>query len=234
MKKLIFALILIPTFASANFTQPLSYGVSGNDVYQLQELLINEGCFTLNPTGYFGLITLKGVKCFQEKYGIESTGYFGILSRTAANQILDNEISISKGAQIKEEALVSVPSPSPTPTPQVIQTTMKTLSVNIVTGQGFIHPIEKDNVVKLPNAVSIIIGNIPKDDDYTVTSNSKEGFDRINGYSNGETPQTNNQTIQAGTNGFQFTYQPKEVQTVTFTITNKDKTISRSFEIQVK
>lgn len=70
------------------FDQSMSLGMSGTRILQLQEFLTTQDCFHVNPTGYFGLITLQAVKCFQSNNELPVTGYFGIMSRTAADTIL--------------------------------------------------------------------------------------------------------------------------------------------------
>lgn len=91
MKKALFlAVLALPYLASASIDQNLKYGMSNPQVSELQDLLGSEGCLSVSPTGFFGLLTLKGVQCFQAKYGIEATGYFGALSRAQANKIISD------------------------------------------------------------------------------------------------------------------------------------------------
>jgi hypothetical protein len=78
-----------------NFTRTLKFGMKGNDVRALQEILKFEDCITLPvATDYFGGITLAGVKKLQQKYRSEilkpaglklPTGIFGPLSRAFIN-----------------------------------------------------------------------------------------------------------------------------------------------------
>ncbi len=80
-----------------NFTQNLTVGAKGNEVTMLQQLLVSEGMLPADcTTGYFGGITLAGIKAFQDKYaqdilipnGINvPTGYWGPSSRAKANQL---------------------------------------------------------------------------------------------------------------------------------------------------
>lgn len=102
-KALILAVLALPFLASASIDQNLSYGMSGNSVSELQDLLSSEGCLSVPSTGFFGLLTLKGVECFQSKYNIESTGYFGALSRAQANKIISDATAGSDQAQVAEE-----------------------------------------------------------------------------------------------------------------------------------
>lgn len=55
------------------------------EVTLLQKVLVQEGLFTLTPTGYFGPRTLEGVMNFQRRYGIPSIGIVGPLTRAKIN-----------------------------------------------------------------------------------------------------------------------------------------------------
>ena len=77
------------TTALAGFGQDLFFGMRGNaDVSRLQQFLGNQGFLDQAPTGNFLTLTRAAVKKFQQKYSINSTGYFGPLSRVAANKIV--------------------------------------------------------------------------------------------------------------------------------------------------
>ncbi len=129
----VFAFILSAPLARASFDQSLSYGMAGQNVLELQDFLYDQGCFPVQPTGYFGAITLASVKCFQAKYGIIQTGYFGILSRTEANGLLSEMLAPSNEAATQEmptstPAIIpvqSIPTPPvtnlPTQSPQISQ-----------------------------------------------------------------------------------------------------------------
>lgn len=67
----------------ATITRNLTIGSTGNDVKQLQALLVNEVNYPANLiTGYFGYITRDAVKKLQEKYGVKPiSGYFGEITR---------------------------------------------------------------------------------------------------------------------------------------------------------
>ena len=60
---------------------------------ELQEFLTIQGYYNYQITGNFYAITLKAVKAFQLANDLPSTGYFGILSRGVANDILNSEQS---------------------------------------------------------------------------------------------------------------------------------------------
>lgn len=68
------------------FNSNLAIGSSGNDVTELQNRLTTEGVYTGPITGYFGPLTMAGVKAFQLKYGIEQVGIVGPATRARLNQ----------------------------------------------------------------------------------------------------------------------------------------------------
>ena len=77
-------LALMPgTINLATISRNLSFGSTGDDVKQLQTLLVNEVGYSANLiTGYFGNITREAVKKLQEKYNITPAfGYFGAITR---------------------------------------------------------------------------------------------------------------------------------------------------------
>ncbi len=75
---------------SYDFARDLYFGLQGNDVKQLQALLVNEVGYSANfITGYFGQLTRSAVKRLQEKYGIvPALGYFGEITRKALRALV--------------------------------------------------------------------------------------------------------------------------------------------------
>ncbi len=69
------------------FNIDLKFGMSGDEVKNLQKALKIEGCFNYNITGYFGIITYMAVKTFQKQHGIINTGYVGSITRGKLNLI---------------------------------------------------------------------------------------------------------------------------------------------------
>ena len=59
----------------------------GGDVTALQDFLQSSGYLKVGPSGYFGLLTTKGVKNFQSANGISPTGYVGPLTRAKINTV---------------------------------------------------------------------------------------------------------------------------------------------------
>lgn len=89
------SLFIFPAVSFASFNYNLQYGMSGPTVSQLQNVLYSDGCLTTQPTGYFGLLTLKAVECYQTNNGISSTGYVGALTRRLLNSISTSSTVIS-------------------------------------------------------------------------------------------------------------------------------------------
>jgi hypothetical protein len=54
---------------------------TGGDVSLLQDFLQAKGYLNSEPTGYFGILTLKAVKDFQKDSGLSPTGFVGPLTR---------------------------------------------------------------------------------------------------------------------------------------------------------
>ncbi len=90
-----------------NFTKNITYRSSSSDVKDLQIFLKDKGFLNSNPTGFFGTVTLKALKDFQEKNGLGRSGNFGPLTRelikkqTCLNTI--NEVNVSKNKTTKNE-----------------------------------------------------------------------------------------------------------------------------------
>jgi hypothetical protein len=93
---------ILSKFSCTSLDRNLKYGMAGNDVKCLQEVLKKEGP-EIYPeglvTGYFGPLTLQAVKRFQQKYWQEilapwgltkdqPTGFVGQTTRAKINQIL--------------------------------------------------------------------------------------------------------------------------------------------------
>ena len=74
------------------FQRNLSFGSTGNDVKQLQALLVNEVSYPVDLlTGYFGAITQNAVKKLQEKYGVKPvSGYFGEITRRTLKALISD------------------------------------------------------------------------------------------------------------------------------------------------
>jgi len=107
MKKLFIvslSLLFIPLTTGASFDNGLYYGLQNNSgVKELQEFLTDQGVYSGPITGNFYSLTLAGVKAFQQRENISPvSGYFGILTRTRANEMLSMAIENSNQESIQE------------------------------------------------------------------------------------------------------------------------------------
>ncbi|HBM45407.1 TPA: hypothetical protein DDZ75_00275 [Patescibacteria group bacterium] len=72
-------------------TQDLRYkstdASTRGEVTKLQDFLSTAGFFDVEPTGYFGAITARGVQKFQATYGINQTGGVGPLTRAKIKEV---------------------------------------------------------------------------------------------------------------------------------------------------
>ncbi len=87
---LIFALVLLPVFASAQFNRDLYFGLRNDtEVSRLQVFLKDQGHFAYPEiTGNFFTVTREAVIKFQKANNISpAVGYFGPLTRAAANKL---------------------------------------------------------------------------------------------------------------------------------------------------
>lgn len=68
------------------FTSDMYFGMTNNEVVQLQDRLKYEGVFPNIPsTGYFGTITKSAIISYQKAHNIPATGYCGPITRTSLN-----------------------------------------------------------------------------------------------------------------------------------------------------
>jgi len=73
--------------AAYNFTKALAVGARGEEVTELQKVLIGEGLLKVDAlTGYFGQLTRTAVIAFQKARGIAQVGAVGPLTRTELNK----------------------------------------------------------------------------------------------------------------------------------------------------
>lgn len=123
----IVALFLLPITASAFFEQNiiqdryLYYGSKGDDVLELQDFLNYVGCLKVSPTGFFGILTLKGVKCFQSQYKIIPTGVLNKETIKKINQIIYIEpqpMENNKAQGVSPEVVPEPVKTEPTPPPE--------------------------------------------------------------------------------------------------------------------
>ncbi len=112
----------------AAFDTNLHYGMTGNtDVEALQEFLTSNGDYTGPITGNFFYLTAVAVKKFQLEQGLPQTGYFGVLSRAAANTIIATQLPAPSAAEVGTSTPATTTTVVPVTTPQITsqpQTTM--------------------------------------------------------------------------------------------------------------
>lgn len=72
---------------NSNIRKGMKDSASSSNVYALQSFLKVNNYMTANPTGYFGALTLKGVKAFQKANNISTTGLVGPLTRAEIKRI---------------------------------------------------------------------------------------------------------------------------------------------------
>ena len=81
--------------ATYRFNNDLERGMSGDDVTELQKRLAEEGIYDGPITGYFGPLTEAGVRVYQEKHGLSSTGIVDFITRLYLNNS-SGELSIEE------------------------------------------------------------------------------------------------------------------------------------------
>ena len=85
-----------------SFNVNIKYGSTGSAVQQLQDFLQDQGFYKGNIDSKFGLGTMRAVMAFQKANGLSVDGYFGKISRSKANSILNDVLKASKEAEQKE------------------------------------------------------------------------------------------------------------------------------------
>ncbi|MCL4392507.1 peptidoglycan-binding protein, partial [Patescibacteria group bacterium] len=75
------------------FTEDLSEGMQNDNVTELQNRLTSEGVYSGPVTGYFGSLTLAGVKEYQAKHSLPTTGFVGPMTRAELNAALTSAAS---------------------------------------------------------------------------------------------------------------------------------------------
>lgn len=100
----------VPTVSEAPlFVHDLSLGVRGDDVKQMQLLLIQEGVLADGlSSGYFGTLTKEAVMKFQEKRGVPATGYVGPLTRGILNTLEKGTLTVTVETPTVEPAAPTV------------------------------------------------------------------------------------------------------------------------------
>lgn len=93
-------LVASPVFVFAQTTSGITHnlylGLRSSEVMLLQQKLQELGYFssTIQPTGYFGLVTRKAAQDFQRDNGVSTTGYVGPLTRQALTKYISFQSSL--------------------------------------------------------------------------------------------------------------------------------------------
>lgn len=147
MKKLIIVGVIMVAFflgytdvSAKIFDRDLYFGIEGDrDVTILQEFLSDEGVYSGPITGNFYSLTLRGVKNFQEREGIEPVaGYFGPLTRTRANEIISSVIK-----QSENQAVIEVG--TSTPHKSKVEKQIEALLIQIASLQDQLDSVKNTN-----------------------------------------------------------------------------------------
>ncbi len=70
-----------PIYSCNIFLNNIKIGSRNEDVRLLQQKLFDKGYLKVNPTGYFGSMTLNAVKKYQKDNGVNNTGFVGEKTR---------------------------------------------------------------------------------------------------------------------------------------------------------
>ena len=77
----------IPSQHSYAFNRYLSYGDTGEDVLELQKILVQLGFLSAEPNGHYGPATTEAIKKFQKANDIKQVGVVGPITKDALNDI---------------------------------------------------------------------------------------------------------------------------------------------------
>lgn len=103
------------------------------EVMKLQQFLFDGGYLKAAPTGNYLSLTTQAVKSFQQSQGIETTGFFGPLTRAAANKVYGSKMAAA------EVSSFSVSSPKVSGTASVLLSQTKEIkwkTINYPVGVG--------------------------------------------------------------------------------------------------
>jgi len=160
MKKIIFLLLLLFVFNSvsaqsititgclelnSNIRQGMKDSPNPSQIYALQSFLKVNNYLTVNPTGYFGVLTLKAVKSFQKANDITPTGFVGPLTRTAIQKASCSEVSVTPPSE----------NPVIPAVPIIIETPAQTPPVLPSTPAAPVAPVVEDVILTAPNNSSL-------------------------------------------------------------------------------
>lgn len=156
---------------SHTFSRDLGYGErNSTDVSLLQEFLLSKGYYPGPVTGNFFILTLQGVRRFQQAEGLTPTGYFGVETRALANM----RVAQTVGSPCVNQRCITPP-PAPAPQPGSISlstagsfsgTTGESMSVSIsVAGGSGNYAISFDQTIPglsyMRTANALVVSGMP-------------------------------------------------------------------------
>jgi len=90
------------------FPRYLGSGDKGEDVFQLQKFLVQQGFLSVAPTGHYGPATVAAVKKFQKAHSIKQTGSVGPATKDALNQNSISTSTTGNSTMTKEQQASSI------------------------------------------------------------------------------------------------------------------------------
>ncbi len=187
-------------------TRTLQRGSENNDVYILQQMLVNAGFLQANPNGYFGYQTVQAVKEFQMNNDLRVTGSVGEATRNAINErlcdtdLLDNTYTYSDYGYSNNNGVTYVGRSDPYVNVQVISPQATTPSV-YATPQNLasVTTIAPSRVLST-NIPTVSVSSVPAASavsTYTASQIAATGivYNPSTGYSYGVVPRSGSITV---------------------------------------
>lgn len=135
------------------------------DIWNLQTFLQKQKFITTNPTGYFGSATLKGVKDFQKKYRVPTTGLVGSITRSKIAAISCISVHTETNTPVNNIS-VETPANNTTTTNTNTTTTETTSTTNTNNDEILTAPnnsslrVRTEGIVSNSNTSATLRGNI--------------------------------------------------------------------------
>ena len=98
---------VVPATPAYVLPRYLGYGDKGDDVLQLQKLLVKEGLLSATPNGHYGVGTKLAIQKFQKAHGIRQTGNVGQSTKDALNKIWASAMSSPVSVGTTKEQQIS-------------------------------------------------------------------------------------------------------------------------------
>lgn len=182
-------------------TKTLSRGSENNEVYILQNMLVNSGLLSAHPNGYFGHQTKAAVEAFQHYNNIQATGIVGEATRNAVNERLcdtdltaidmysyDSPYSYVSGVTYVTQNDPFVQVISPTPAAPAVYATPQNISVSPTIASS---PYLSQNVTVPSQVINMGTGYSPS----SQIVSSGIVYNPASGYTYGVVPQSGMLTV---------------------------------------